>query len=126
MAEHKIICIWLFWNIWILSPNFASCFREAVFYKEKGVYFANHVIETEETSSELECCSLCLVQTPCTSVNYKSSGDREGLCELNDRILKDFPHHGTKNSEYIYFEKLRVQVNSNSLLGDDFLYKDSL
>ena len=112
MLKGKITSIWLFFNVWMLFPNFVHFFCEAVlFYKQEGVYFANHVMKSENTSSELERCSYCLRQTLCTSVNYKSSGDNEGFCELNEKALKDFPYHGTKNSEYCYNEKMHVQVN---------------
>jgi hypothetical protein len=109
MCEN--VSIWLFWLIWILLPTFAHCFQEALFRKENGVYFANNVLKTEDTSSEMECCSNCLQDKSCTSVNYKTSGDYQGFCELHAETLEDYPQNGIENHEFSYFEKLKVKVN---------------
>ncbi len=116
MLAHKTTSTWLFFTTaWILLPSFAQRFHQVFFYKQKGVYFASYAFKTEHTSSEIECCSYCLQETWCASANYKTSGDYQGLCDLNVETMENFPQNGIKNSEFYYFKKLNVQVNLNSI-----------
>ena len=58
--------------------------KQAVFHRKKQKYLANHVIESRQANDELKCALHCIEHDSCASVNYKISGARKGLCELNN------------------------------------------
>lgn len=62
--------------------------KQAFFHRKIGKYLANHVVERKHAVSEPECGVYCVSDGSCASVNYKSSGVDEGLCELNSKTLR--------------------------------------
>lgn len=62
--------------------------EQAVFRKSVQKYLENHVIERRHANTEFECGLYCLRNASCTSINYKISGSSKGLCELNNRSLR--------------------------------------
>ena len=107
---HQSTIMPLFLFTWITSSSFVHCFQEAFFRKETAIYFADHAFKTEVTSSETECCGYCLEDASCMSVNFKTVGDHQGLCELNANILEDFPQDKKQNYGYCYFQKYKAKV----------------
>ena len=67
--------------------------REAFFRLNKSKYLANHVIETRQAKTMLECGIQCFRHESCVSVNYKISGIGKGLCELNNKTLEENDDH---------------------------------
>ncbi len=63
--------------------------RQAVFRRNEKKYLANHVFETRQAETELECGMQCVGHGSCASVNYKTSGNGKGLCELNSKTLRE-------------------------------------
>ena len=55
------------------------------FLRNEQKYLANHVIETKQADSELECGLYCVADGSCASVNYKTLGIGKGRCELNSK-----------------------------------------
>ena len=76
--------------------------KQAFFRKNEQKYLANHVIETKQAGSELECGLHCVRDGSCASVNYKTSGDGKGRCELNDKTLQEIPDEGTRDPEFTH------------------------
>jgi hypothetical protein len=70
-------------------PQPGVCSRQAVFHRNVQKYLANHVMETKQAESELECGMCCVADGSCTSVNYKTSGIGKGLCELNNKTFQE-------------------------------------
>ena len=72
---------------WIATtqPGESLAFEQAIFERNEQKYLANHVIETKQAGSELECGLHCIADKSCTSINYKTSGDGKGRCELNNK-----------------------------------------
>jgi hypothetical protein len=87
MAVLLSICALIFaWKI----PQPGECsIKQPIFHINKQKYLANHVIETKQAGSELECGIYCVANELCESVNYKTSGIGKGLCELNNKTLQD-------------------------------------
>ena len=78
--------------------------KQAVFQREKQKYMANHVIETRQAEDELTCALYCIGHDSCASVNYKISGARKGLCELNNETpQKTTGNDEQTNPEFVYF-----------------------
>jgi hypothetical protein len=72
----------------IIQPG--ECLVEqAIFHKKEQTYLANHVIQTKQAETELECNMACIADGSCASVNYKTCGIGKGLCELNSKTLED-------------------------------------
>ena len=63
--------------------------HQAPFGRKVKKYLANHVIESIQTNSDLECAMHCVRYESCASVNYKVSGVGKGLCELNNKALHE-------------------------------------
>ena len=85
--------------------------KQAVFQREKQKYLANHVIESTQAEDELTCALYCVRHDSCASVNYKISGARKGLCELNNEaVQKTTCNDERTNPEFVYpyiFKKVR-------------------
>ena len=75
---------------------------QAVFRIKKQKYLADHVIEAKQTETELECGMHCVAHGSCASVNYKTSGNGKGLCELNSKTLRETSDddESTRNPEF--------------------------
>ncbi|XP_028403162.1 uncharacterized protein LOC114525901 [Dendronephthya gigantea] len=67
----------------------SDCSKEAVFRINKQKYLANHTIEINQTEFEFECGLLCARHESCASINYKTSGEDKGRCELNNKTNED-------------------------------------
>ena len=78
------------------------CTEQAYFLRDDEKYLANHIMETKQADSELECGMHCVTDGSCASVNYKTSGVGKGLCELNDKTLQQAPDEGTLNPEFTH------------------------
>ena len=78
------------------------CTEIAFFSKSERKYLENHVIKTEQSSSETECGLHCVSDKSCASVNYKTSGFGKGRCELNDKTVREVPDKETHNPEFIH------------------------
>lgn len=79
------------------------CLNEAMFHRQRGKYLSNRVIRTQQLNSEFECSISCSTEPSCASLNYKSTGDGQGLCELNNETLSDPPgKHGMDIPEFIH------------------------
>ena len=88
--QHVLVIILIISQI----PQPSECsIRQAFVHINKSKYLANHVIETRQAKTELECGIHCLGHESCVSVNYKTSGIGKGLCELNDKALEDITDH---------------------------------
>ena len=71
-------------------PQPGKCLiQEAVFHVNKQEYLANHVVETKQAESELECGTHFVGKESCASANYKTSGVGKGLCELSSKPSRD-------------------------------------
>ena len=71
-------------------PEPGECLtRQAIFRIDKRKYLGNHVIETRKADTELECGMHCVGHGSCVSVNYKTAGIDKGLCELNNKTLRE-------------------------------------
>ena len=80
-----------------------ACTEKAFFLRNEENYLANHVIETKQADSELECGMRCVANESCASVNYKTSGIGKGRCKLNmHKTLQDASDAETHNPEFIH------------------------
>ncbi len=59
--------------------------KHAIFKRETGKYLPDSVIATKYSGSELECSMHCTSHDACSSVNYKTSGVEQSLCQLNNK-----------------------------------------
>ena len=94
--------------------HLSLCSVDSVFRRNAQKYFANHVIEIKQTSSELECGMHCAGRKSCVSVNYKTSGVGKGRCELNNKTIEEtsYADRSTKpdyNHLYIIGTKSKVK-----------------
>ena len=80
--------------------------KQAVFQREKQKYLANHVSEARQAEDELTCALYCIGQDSCASVNYKISGARKGLCELNNET----PQTTSSNDEQTIPEFIHLYI----------------
>ena len=100
MAVVLSICALIFVSQ-LTQPGKCST-EQAIFRRKEQTYFANHVVNTKQTESELECGMHCITNGLCASVNYKMSGIGKGLCELNNETLQEASDAdgSTHNPEY--------------------------
>ena len=76
--------------------------QQALFLRHEKKYLANHVIETKQADSELQCGMHCVADGSCASVNYKTSGIGKGRCELNNKRLQEASDEGTHKPEFTH------------------------
>ena len=88
--------------IFIFQIQQGVCKKQAYFLINKDKYLANHIIQIKQAYSEAECGGHCVADGLCKSVNYKTSGDGKGRCELNDKTLRDVPDGGTHNPDFVH------------------------
>ena len=88
--------------IFISKITQVMCTEQAYFLRKEQKYLANHVIETKQADSDLECGLHCVADGSCASVNYKTSGDGKGRCELNDKTLQEIPDEETQDPEFTH------------------------
>jgi hypothetical protein len=70
-------------------PQGECSIKQAFFLIKEQKYLENHVIETKQAESELQCSMHCVGVGSCVSVNYKTSGIGKGLCQLNNKTLQE-------------------------------------
>ena len=83
-------------------PQEGVCTEQVFFLRNEKKYLANHVIETKQAESELECGLHCVADGSCASVNYKTSGIGKGRCELNCKTLGESSDDETHDPEFTY------------------------
>ena len=88
--------------IFIFQIQQGVCNKQAYFLRKEQKYLANHVIETKQADSELECGIHCVADGSCASVNYKSSGVDKGRCELNDKTIREVSDEETHNPDFVH------------------------
>ena len=59
--------------------------KHATFKRKAGKYLPDSVIATKYAESESECSVHCTRLDACLSVNYKTSGVDQGICQLNKK-----------------------------------------
>ena len=82
-------CAFVF--VWIATtqPGKSLACERVTYQISKQKYLANHVIETKQAESEMECGLHCVKNKLCTSVNYQISGIGKGRCELNNKTVQE-------------------------------------
>ena len=65
--------------------GYGIAMEQAVFKRKTGTFLPDSVIATKYAESELECSMHCTSHDACLSVNYKTSGVEQGLCQLNNK-----------------------------------------
>ena len=110
MAGLLTVCALIFAFAKIPQPG--RCLtKQQVFHVNKQEYLANHVMETKQAESEMECAMHCVSNESCASVNYKTSGLNKGLCELNTKRRPSEMaegHEVSQNSEFNYLFKIKA------------------
>jgi hypothetical protein len=86
-----------------VSEGFAKGSHNTLFYRHRGKYLSHSVIRTKRGKTELECAVYCSRDEECVSVNYKTTGEERGLCELNNKT-----HPFTNNVNKKEFNNLEI------------------
>ena len=73
-------------QFWFMFRS-VSATSQAIFVRKAGQYLPDSEITRRETGSELECSMHCTINIECVSVNYKVSGQDQGLCQLNNNTI---------------------------------------
>ena len=82
-------CALVFFWMAATQPGESLASEQAIFKRNEQKYLADHVIETKQAGSEVECGMHCVANKSCTSINYKTSGIGKGRCELNNKIAEE-------------------------------------
>ena len=110
--------------VWMATakPRGSLAFDETIFKRNEQTYLADHVVETEQAHSEIECGVRCIVsEKSCTSVNFKTSGIGKGRCELNKKTVEetsdvdDKIHHPEFN-HLALMKRVSIQVNTHFIV----------
>ena len=109
MAVLYTVCALIIAIIKIPQPGKCSI-KEAIFRINKEEYLTNHVIETKQAESELECGMHCVGKESCASANYKTSGVGKGLCELNSKPSRDEISDRLGKPEFIHLYIIQQKV----------------
>ena len=112
MAVLYNACVLIFAIAKIPQPGKCLTKKEVIFRVNKQEYLANHVIETKQAESELECGMHCVGKESCSSANFKISGDGKGLCELNRKAQGQESSERLQKSE---FNHLNIVQNVKGL-----------
>ena len=88
MRVYLSTCAFVFW-IAAAHPEESLACEEVRFLKSEQKYLANHVMETKRADSELKCGYYCAKNKSCTSINYQTSGNDTGRCELNNKTIEE-------------------------------------
>ena len=88
--------------IFIFQIQQVVCMKQTYFLRKEQKYLANHIIETKQADSELECGLHCVADGSCASVNYKTSGVGKGRCELNNKTVEETPNEETHNPDFVH------------------------
>ncbi|XP_028396023.1 uncharacterized skeletal organic matrix protein 5-like [Dendronephthya gigantea] len=76
------------------------CGKQTLFHRKTGKYLPDSVITSRYAGSSMECSIYCTEIEGCVSVNYKASGQDEGLCELNNSTITE--ETAVDNEEFVY------------------------
>ncbi|XP_028393204.1 contactin-associated protein like 5-3-like [Dendronephthya gigantea] len=110
MSAFASICALIFLSI---TLQVCECSNVQAFFRKKdGKYLANHVIETKQAKTELECSMYCVRHSSCVSVNYKISGIGKGRCELNSKTLQDTSDDDECTSDPEFKHLYIIKINS--------------
>ena len=91
MQFYLSTCALVFFWIAITQQGGILASDQTIFKRNEQEYLANHVIETKQADSELDCGLHCIADKSCASVNYKASGVGKGRCELNNKTVEKTP-----------------------------------
>ena len=91
MQFYLSTCALVFFWIAITQQGGILASDQTIFKRNEQEYLANHVIETKQADSELDCGLHCIADKSCASVNYKTSGVGKGRCELNNKTVEKTP-----------------------------------
>ena len=80
--------------------------HNALYYRYRGKYLSNSVIRAKLAMTENECAIYCSRDKECLSVNYKTTGENLGLCELNNMALSEAGTNSVCNDEFNYLQIL--------------------
>ena len=84
--------------------------KQAWFQKKKETCLLNHVYKRKQTDNEFACSLSCARNESCRSVNYKTSGNDKGLCELNTGNEKSEVERKVHDTEFNFLAKI-IQVS---------------
>ena len=98
--------------IFILKIPQVVCTEQTYFLRTEQKYIANHIIDTKQADNEFECGIHCVADGSCASVNYKTSGEDKGRCELNDKTLQEIPDGGTHDPEFTHLAAVDKDVST--------------
>ena len=120
--QHVLVIILIISQI----PEPGQCSKkQAKFHLNKSKYLANHVIETRQAETELECGIHCLGHGSCVSVNYKTSGIDKGLCELNNKALEEITDHDERVDNPDFSHLYIIKTSSSQEVGILCRYEDA-
>ena len=80
MMAYLSVCALIFVSIATAKPKGRLAFCKTIFKRNEQTYLADHVVETKQAHSEIECDLHCGAEKSCTSVNFKTSGIGKGRC----------------------------------------------
>ncbi len=84
-----VLCLFVISFISKITQPGECSVKQALFGRNEQKYLANHVLETRQAKTELECGMHCLGHGSCASVNYKTFGNGKDICELNSKTLQE-------------------------------------
>ena len=129
MMVYLSTCALVFFWIAATQPREGLACKQVTFLKSEQKYLANHVMETKQVDSELKCGFYCAKNKSCTSVNYKTSGNGKGLCELNNNIIDETSDVNDKihDPEFNHLAVIeRVSTIKHAIYSSRFLYNNAL
>jgi hypothetical protein len=105
-------------------PQGKCSIKQAFFLIKEQKYLANHVIETKQAESELQCSMHCVGVGSCVSINYKTSGIGKGLCELNNKTLQEISDtdENMQNHEFNHLYIMKKVRTLRTLLYNAWIY----
>ena len=121
MVCLSVCALILFWMA-TAKPRESLAFDETIFKRNEQTYLADHVVETEQEHSEIECALRCIVsEKSCTSVNFKTSGIGKGRCELNKKTVEetsdvDGKIHHPEFNHLALIKLVSIQVNTHFIV----------
>ncbi|XP_028396022.1 uncharacterized protein LOC114520024 [Dendronephthya gigantea] len=92
------------------------CEKQTFFHRKTGKYLPDSVITSRYAGSSMECSIYCTRTEGCVSVNYKASGQDEGLCELNNNTITE--KTTVDNDEFVYLSIAIWSQNNDAILPE--------
>ena len=97
-----------------------ACEKQNFFHRKAAQYLPGSVVASRYAGSCLECSIYCTRTVGCLSVNYKTSGRKKGLCELNNSTITE--NTAVENDEFVYLAiALWVSINPGMFLVSFFI-----